>query len=209
MLLGSVKQFLTVGAVTACLGLAAGTARGAVLTVVDGQLAGAEGVEIGGALYNVSFQDGTCQNVFSGCDDASDFSFTDVLDAYAAAQALVDQVFLDGPDGLFDTFANATVGCQDDFSCRALIPYDTAGEAPLTVEYTSADNYENELYDTPNTYADGLNTTWDTGAMTIAVWAVFEQVSVGDEIPTPGMAGLLGLGLIGLALARRKRNGRP
>lgn len=208
MLLGKLKPFLTVGAVAACTGLAAGTASGAVLTVVGGQLTGAQNVEIDGALYDVAFLDGTCENVFNGCDAASDFTFTTVQAAFDAAQALIDQVFLDGPEGLFDSDADATVGCSGYSFCGATIPYDTAGEAPYTVQRAAAVNHDNELYDTPNTYAGGIIPTWDTGGFPYSVWAVFEQVSEGDEVPAPGMAWLLGLGLAGMAVARRKRNGR-
>ncbi len=206
MLLGSVKQILTVGAVTACLGLAAGTAKGAVLTVIDGQLAGAEGVEIDGALYNVSFENDSCIAVFSGCDAASDFAFTTILAAKAAAQALMDQVFLDGPEGLFDSDMDATLGCVSGNDCLAIVPFDVMGVGPWPVQRAFARNSADEELDAGVAAAGGVSD--DTALGDHTIWAVFEQIAVGDEIPTPGMAGLLGLGLIGLALARRKQKRR-
>jgi hypothetical protein len=60
-----------------------------------GQLIGASDVSVLGTRYDVSFVEGTCAAVFSGCDEPSDLSFTDEDSGIAAAQALLDQVFLD------------------------------------------------------------------------------------------------------------------
>ncbi len=38
----------------------------ATLTVTDGKLAGATGVAVSGSLYDVSFIDGSCADLFSG-----------------------------------------------------------------------------------------------------------------------------------------------
>src|SRR4051794_24777742 len=76
-----------------------------------GQLTGATGVTLGGATYDVTFADGTCAALFGGCDDLADFTFTAQADAQAAAQALLDQVLIDGGAGQFDTDFAATLGC--------------------------------------------------------------------------------------------------
>ena len=39
-----------------------------ILTVVDGQLISASGVEVDGQTLDVEFDNGTCVEVFSGCD---------------------------------------------------------------------------------------------------------------------------------------------
>ena len=41
----------------------------------NGKLAGAKNLLVEGNLFNVSFVDGTCASVFSGCDSPSDFQF--------------------------------------------------------------------------------------------------------------------------------------
>jgi hypothetical protein len=41
----------------------------------NGILIGANGVDVDGRILNVVFQDGTCAEVFSGCDEDSDFLF--------------------------------------------------------------------------------------------------------------------------------------
>ena len=34
-------------------------------------------MDVGGSLYDVEFLDGTCVDLFTGCDDLSGFTFTD------------------------------------------------------------------------------------------------------------------------------------
>jgi hypothetical protein len=68
---------------------------------------GALGIDVAGTLYDVTFVDGTCAALFDGCDDAADFDFTTGAAARAAAQALLDQVFVNQ----FDTQVNLTFGC--------------------------------------------------------------------------------------------------
>ena len=103
-----------------CL-LAASSASAATLNVVGGQLLGASGVDVDGTLYDVEFLDGTCVELYSGCDMASDFTFTTQADAELASQALLDQVFLDGVD-LFDTVPGTTNGCDHLLFCFSETP---------------------------------------------------------------------------------------
>jgi len=102
--------------------LVASSAQAATLNVVGGQLLGASDVLVDGSLYNVEFLDGTCIDLYSGCDDVSDFTFQTQAAALLAAQALLDQVFLDGAD-LFDTNPELTFGCVDTGLCEAGTPY--------------------------------------------------------------------------------------
>ena len=54
----------------------------------SGQLTGATGVDVSGTLYDVTFEEGSCAEVFSGCDNVSDdFDFDTVAAAEAAAKA--------------------------------------------------------------------------------------------------------------------------
>ena len=79
-------------------------ASAATLTMdASGILIGATGVTVGGTLYDVVFVDTTCIAAFSGCDSNTDFTFTTESAAISAAQALLDQVFLDGASGNFDS----------------------------------------------------------------------------------------------------------
>src|SRR5262249_17482399 len=92
-----------------------------------GKLLGADGVNVGGTLYDVRFVDGTCINVFSGCDSLADFAFTTLAAVAVAAQALLDQVFLDVSAGNFDTDPTLTQGCTFPFSCVPLAPFAFVG----------------------------------------------------------------------------------
>jgi hypothetical protein len=76
--------------------LATSGAQAAVLIVVGGELQGATDVNVGGTLYDVQFVEGTCIDLYDGCDDVSDFAFVTVADAFVAAEALLEQVVLDG-----------------------------------------------------------------------------------------------------------------
>ena len=106
------KFVLAVGLV-----LMASSAQAATLNVVGGELLGASGVIVDGSLYDVEFADGTCIALYDGCDETSDFTFTDLASAVLASQALLDQVFLDGPSGNFDTQPALTTGCGTSREC--------------------------------------------------------------------------------------------
>jgi hypothetical protein len=96
--------------------------KGKTINVVGGQLMGASGVLVDGNLYGVQFLDGTCIDLFNGCDDVSDFTFQTEASATLASQALLDQVFLDGVDGAVDSLPSLTNGCEDATTCLANYP---------------------------------------------------------------------------------------
>ena len=96
-----ILALLTVGLLE---GLAVASA--ATLIVSDGELIGATGVNVDGQLYNVEFLDGACTELFTGCDSAADSAFRDEGAAVRASQALLAQVFVDGPAGPFDSLSS-------------------------------------------------------------------------------------------------------
>src|SRR5687767_5962067 len=88
---------------------------GAVATLQvnsSGELIGALNVEVNATLYNVEFVEGSCTGLFSGCDEPSDFTFDTALDAFRAGLALFGQVFVNGPQGNFDTEPALVSGCE-------------------------------------------------------------------------------------------------
>lgn len=94
--------------------------------VIDGILMGASDVDVNGVLYDVQFLDGTCEGLFSECDDNSDFTFSNPLNdgaqINAAMTALLEQVFLDSPLGAFDTNPALINGCILSTQCIARTP---------------------------------------------------------------------------------------
>ncbi|HIF96428.1 MAG TPA: hypothetical protein EYQ54_05270, partial [Myxococcales bacterium] len=74
----------------AVLVLMAGGAQAVTLNVVGGQLMGASNVLVDGNLYDVQFLDGTCIDLYSGCNDPLDFTFNTEASASLAMQALLD-----------------------------------------------------------------------------------------------------------------------
>jgi hypothetical protein len=185
--------------ITLFLVMASSTASAATLNVVGGQLLGASGVDVGGSLYNVEFLDGTCIALYNGCDDVSDFTFQTQADALLAAQALLDQVFLDGAD-LFDTDPNNTVGCISSQSCFAETPYALSiPDPPNALVFTvSALNHEDEISDAVIPFNIGIFVDLSISSMEVyAVWSA--------SVPPPGVPSLGPIGtaalmsLLGLA----------
>lgn len=103
-------------------------AQGAILDVRDGQLFGASDVDVNGVLYDVAFRDGTCIELYGGCDENTDFPFTDPSNLndttliVAAGHALLDQVFIDSPIGAFDSNPNLINGVGAPGGGTAQIP---------------------------------------------------------------------------------------
>jgi hypothetical protein len=196
----------------AALVLIAGGAQAVTLDIDGGQLNGASGVLVDGSLYDVQFLDGTCIALYDGCDDTSDFTFQTQASAILASQALLDQVFLDGVEGLFDTHPSLTRGCTTDLTveCFVFTPFlyfygetsffpGVVGPWARTVLAHNGDDLNGGPdglgldYDVP-TSLDSL----DGAGYVFAVWT--------SVVPEPNTALLLSLGLTGLAAKGRRRN---
>jgi len=161
------------------------------LQIQGGILVGANGVDVGGTLYDVTFMDGTCQALFGGCDATSDFVFQDAAAGLVASQALLNQVLIDGPAGLFDTFPAHTQGCDSQALCMIWTPVSLSGS---TVTAISVFNYSMivdstglELIDSTTDLQNYLGNTW-------AVWTEAHHA-----VPEPATSVLLTSGLLGIA----------
>jgi len=175
-------------------------ALGAVMDVRNGQLFGASDVNVNGMLYDVAFQNGTCIELYNGCDENTDFPFTNPLDLrdqtlpLAANAALLEQVFLDSPLGNFDTKPDLTNGCTAIGGCTIFTPGDTNGIGGLGS--WSVFNRNSINGDIATGSGRGLNNI-DTRNRPDFTWAVWSKGGP-QPVPTPSAMLLMGSGLIGL-----------
>ncbi len=196
----------------AAAGMISTQARAApILDVVGGQLLGARNVSILGSLYDVEFKDGTCADLFDGCDEASDFTFTTVNGAHGAALALLNQVFLDDPLlGLFDADPELTQGCENLGVCVSIIPYAAIGRNMFDARaafnyYPPFDNLDQgDLVDRRN------RESYDSDGDAFHTFVLFSPATQDPEpepavIPEPGSLFLFGAGLLGLVSTSRRR----
>lgn len=187
--------FRTTLTTLALLAILVSPAGAATLNVAGGQLLGASDVLVGGNLYNVAFAQGTCIALFDDCDDSSDFTFTTQAAANLASQALLDQVFIDGGLGLFDTDPELTTGCTSVVQCFANIVYGLDGANLMT---SLAVNKVPGLGDSVAA-GSGLTMSTNLSGSSTNVYAVWSPV------PEPGTGLLLAGGLIAMGIARRRQ----
>lgn len=207
MRLTKLKPLFLAATVAAFAGVAA-EAPAAVLLVNDGgELTGAEGVDVDGTLYDVTFVDSSCGAIFGSCDALTVFNFATLNDAAAAAQALIDQVFVNGVLGNFDDVPSLTAGCTGVSECNAHVPYVVDGALVRTA--VARNNPLGVGSDFVGIGGVGVDIDL---SISISTYAVFDAVPVGPDtpgadVPAPGALLLLSFGLAGLGLATGR--GRP
>ncbi|MFA7604274.1 MAG: PEPxxWA-CTERM sorting domain-containing protein [Novosphingobium sp.] len=186
----------------------ASIASAATLIVSGGILQGATDVDVNGAMYDVRFVDGTCQALFSGCDEDADFIFRTKETARAAAQALLDQVLIDGPAGNFDSVPQLTAGCIDTYGfCLTIIPYKITH--PGRTAATAAVWLENFVTSGGDVIYDSIGAgTEDTAKFKFKNYVQFTPHYPPIPEPATWVTMIVGFGLVGTAM-RRRPAGRP
>lgn len=184
-----------------------GVSAAPILLIDAGKLTGAENVLVQGTAYNVLFQGGTCNSLFNGC---TSFAFHTQAAANAASQALLDQVFVDGPAGNFDSAPQMTRGCGNLFTCEILTPFDTAIFNSQLYALTGTLLNDMANINDRGALSGGFAANEDTssyGALRYAVWnlAQVDTVDPDGAVPEPSSFAMLAIGVIALSIARRKR----
>lgn len=121
------NKILTLISVITLVGPVVVNATSTLVVSSTGQLTGALGVDVGGVLYDVTFTEGSCAQVFGTCETSS-FTFHTRDEAVLASEALLGQVFLDDVEqGFFDSNPALTFGCEEPTLCVPLTAYSVPG----------------------------------------------------------------------------------
>ena len=187
------RIFAILGGIAAML-IAAPAAAATPTVNGSGQLTGATGVTVSGSTYTVTFTDGTCAGLFSGCDAVSDFTFQTQAAAQAAAAALLAQVIVGTS---FDTAPGTTFGCIGGEACSMLIPFGFTG-----TDFNSVATLNGVAVNSSAIFLNASPTTFDTGTSNARVWALFSLAVVPE--PASWAMMLFGFGAMGLAIRRRR-----
>jgi hypothetical protein len=174
----------------------AGMARATpILIESSGNLMGATGVDVNGSLFDVSFVNGSCNSLYGGCNEVTDFVFTSQTMADAAGAALLSQVL----NGAADTTIELVNGIEGTSgSVIGTFYWDLVGNI---FKQSSIRNHIDEIY-------DQVQTTWSFGAASVDTttnntWTV--AVWTNHTVPEPTTLLLFGAGLVGLAGTRLRR----
>jgi len=156
----------------------------------DGLLIGATDVNVDGTLFELRFRDGTFFDIFT---DASGLDATTATKAEAFSHALLDQVFLDTEDGLFDTDPELTFGCPNTLTCIVFTPFSVDGNSVMSI--TAFNRTEVTLLDEVRELPADSNGDGDFSQATTWVYADWTV----QVVPIPAAAWLFGsaLGLLG------------
>ncbi len=196
------------------------SAQAAVVWNWDGlNLVGAQNINVDGTPYNVEFKDGTCIELFGGCNELSDFTFTTEAEVKAALQSLLDQVLLDINDigQPFDSTPYLTEGCvsASPAHCDIQTPFGFGDQinGDPGVKYFLARNGGANITDFQ--FFDGVrgeftgDPAYDTASTNATLgqfetWAVWSPYPV-SPVPVPAALWLFGTALIGLVGFSKRR----
>ncbi len=192
-------------------------------TVENGNLMSAQGIDVGGALYNVEFLDGKFEDLFTVSElrphaiGAGYYVFPEPFETYEDiqpfGQALLDQVFVDTAAYAWDSVPSLVNGCSHPTTCEMIIPFMVSslpdGGTNGVHVYNSATDTTNVSFQTQVgdfIVLSGVDTDYPTDQFSHRTFAKFSQQSVSPVPEAPNFV-LLAVGsLMLLGMGRRRRN---
>lgn len=187
--------------IAAALGIASSANAATFITDANGQLTGIQGIEYRGSLYDAEFVDGRCTELFSGCNDLSDFTFQSSRDAGGIANLLKNDIIQNTAEGMFDSNPALTLGCTFSVQCEMIIPF---GFTP-----TGEFRYAAFLNGRTDTVIFGaLPPTRNLALEGTRTFARFSLASAPNAVPEPSTWAMLLLGFfcVGAGLRQGKLN---
>tara|TARA_R110002073_G_scaffold334037_1_gene522677 strand:+ start:4980 stop:5633 length:654 start_codon:yes stop_codon:yes gene_type:complete len=187
------------------------TATPILMTNSSGNLTGINGLEVLHTysqellgVYDVIFRDGSCLDLFNGCDSNQD----DLLFRNSAVGGYATESLL-GALGAFADMPEKITGCESILTCIISIPININLSGPSSsVSASSLWLRKSPLDDLPITESYVGSRETDFSSFTNRTWAIFSpSLSTGNPpntVPEPGMLALIGLGFASFGIIRRR-----
>ena len=175
------------------------------IDTIDGvqRLVGAENVMIGDVAYNVAFQSGSCDTIYTNCTPGH-FAFQTKQGAQAAAEALVSQVFTAKTSGGDYLMKNVKIlGCAR-LACGSVISYGVSDGAVAGIYTTLVRGLTGTIGANITEQLPSSDPSYSMSANGYGNYAVFTRVAAIPEPATWALM-LVGFGLVASAVRYRRR----
>ena len=172
-----------------------------ILITDNGQLIGADNINVDGSFFDVRFVDGACADLFGGVCSRSNFTFQTQADGISAAAAIVDQIFNSAAGNPFNLDPSLTFGCSSVVSCQIFIPINIFPGLLLNSAIAGNPTGPNASFGATT----NIRTTDSLALSSNSVFASFTP-SVAATVAEPSAILILLGGIFGLWIKRRQVN---
>jgi hypothetical protein len=129
------------------------------------------------------------------------FGGESLLKYQLAAQALLDQVFIDSDAGLFDSSPMLIFGCHSSLLCKTLVPVIPVDS--FNLYSVIAVNSSPDFFQPDGVTNEDITTFFDTSNSNFYNWAVWTKVET--DVPEPSSSFIWAMGVFFLFLARSQK----